>query len=455
MHRNFNNIIIKIEQKMNKDLQSKINDKTAVIGIIGLGYVGLPLAVEFANNSFTVIGIDIDKRKVEQLNSGENYIADVSDDNLKRLVSSKTLSATTDFSVLTNIDAVIICVPTPLNKLKDPDVSYILNVLDQLTKYVHTDMFISLESTTYPGTTRELILPALEKKNLIVGEDFYLCFSPERVDPGNEIYHIKNTPKVIGGITEKCTAIGKLLYESIIDTVVPVSSPEAAETVKLLENTFRSINIGLANEVAIMCEKLGVDVWEVIDAAATKPFGFMKFTPGPGLGGHCIPIDPHYLAWKMKTLDYRARFIELAGEINTGMPLHVLDLISGGLNRFQKSINGSKILVLGIAYKKDIDDVRESPALDVMTLLEQGGAQVDYYDGYVPKIKWNDKDKFSQNNLTAETVQSYDAVVVLTDHSNVDYDLVKSESKLIIDTRNVFSGVKDSKIIRLGNSQSI
>lgn len=440
---------------MEKELQSKINDKTAVIGIIGLGYVGLPLAVEFANNSFTVIGIDIDKRKVEQLNSGENYIADVSDDNLKRLVSSKTLSATTDFSVLTNIDAVIICVPTPLNKLKDPDVSYILNVRDQLTKYVHTDMFISLESTTYPGTTRELILPALEKKNLIVGKDFYLCFSPERVDPGNEIYHIKNTPKVIGGITEKCTAIGKLLYESIIDTVVPVSSPEAAETVKLLENTFRSINIGLANEVAIMCEKLGVDVWEVIDAAATKPFGFMKFTPGPGLGGHCIPIDPHYLAWKMKTLDYRARFIELAGEINTGMPLHVLDLISGGLNRFQKSINGSKILVLGVAYKKDIDDVRESPALDVMTLLEQGGAQVDYYDGYVPKIKWNDKDKFSQNNLTAETVQSYDAVVVLTDHSNVDYDLVRSESKLIIDTRNVFSGVKDSKIIRLGNSQSI
>lgn len=440
---------------MEKELQSKINDKTAVIGIIGLGYVGLPLAVEFANNSFTVIGIDIDKRKVEQLNSGENYIADVSDDNLKRLVSSKTLSATTDFSVLTNIDAVIICVPTPLNKLKDPDVSYILNVRDQLTKYVHTDMFISLESTTYPGTTRELILPALEKKNLIVGKDFYLCFSPERVDPGNEIYHIKNTPKVIGGITEKCTAIGKLLYESIIDTVVPVSSPEAAETVKLLENTFRSINIGLANEVAIMCEKLGVDVWEVIDAAATKPFGFMKFTPGPGLGGHCIPIDPHYLAWKMKTLDYRARFIELAGEINTGMPLHVLDLISGGLNRFQKSINGSKILVLGVAYKKDIDDVRESPALDVMTLLEQGGAQVDYYDGYVPKIKWNDKDKFSQNNLTAETVQSYDAVVVLTDHSNVDYDLVKSESKLIIDTRNVFSGVKDSKIIRLGSRQNI
>jgi UDP-N-acetyl-D-glucosamine dehydrogenase len=315
-------------------------------------------------------------------------------------------------------------------------------------------MFISLESTTYPGTTRELILPALEKTNLKVGKDFYLCFSPERVDPGNEKYKIKNTPKVIGGITEKCTEIGKILYESIIDTVIPISSPEAAETVKLLENTFRSINIGLANEVAIMCEKLGVDVWEVIDAAATKPFGFMKFTPGPGLGGHCIPIDPHYLSWKMKTLNYRARFIELAGEINTGMPLHVLDLISKGLNRSQQSINGSKILVLGIAYKKDIDDVRESPALDVMTLLEQGGAQVDYYDDYVPKIKWNDEDKYSQKKLTSTTLHAYDAVVVLTDHSNIDYDLVKSESKLIVDTRNVFSGIKNPKIVRLGNSQS-
>ncbi len=440
---------------MKKDLQSKINDKTAVIGIIGLGYVGLPLAVEFANNSFTVLGIDIDKRKVEQLNRGENYIADISDDNLKQLVSSEKLSATNDFSALTNIDAVIICVPTPLNKLKDPDVSYILNVLDQLTKYVHTEMLISLESTTYPGTTRDLILPALEKRNLTAGKDFYLCFSPERVDPGNEYYQIKNTPKVIGGITEKCTAIGRLIYESIVDTVVLVSSPEAAETVKLLENTFRSINIGLANEVAIMCEKLGVDVWEVIDAAATKPFGFMKFSPGPGLGGHCIPIDPHYLAWKMKTLDYRARFIELAGEINTGMPLHILELINRGLNQFQKSIKGSKILVLGIAYKRDINDVRESPALDVMKLLERGGARVDYYDSYVTKIKWNDKDKFSKKNLTAETLHSYDAIVVLTDHSNVDYDLVKSESRLIVDTRNVFSGAKDSKIIRLGSSQNI
>ncbi len=438
---------------MKKDIKSKIQDKTAKIGIIGLGYVGLPLAVEFGNNNFTVIGIDVDKDKVNQINKGENYIGDVSDKNLKQLVLLKKLSATTDFSKLRDIDAAIICVPTPLNKLKDPDVSYILNVLKQLTKYVHTNMFISLESTTYPGTTRELILPALEKTDLKTGKDFYLCFSPERVDPGNEKYQIKNTPKVIGGITEKCTEIGKLLYESIIDTVVTVSSPEAAETVKLLENTFRSINIGLANEVAIMCEKLGVDVWEVIEAAATKPFGFMKFTPGPGLGGHCIPIDPHYLSWKMKTLDYRARFIELAGEINTGMPVHVLDLIGKGLNRFQKSINGSKILILGIAYKKDIDDVRESPALDVMTLLEQGGAQVNYYDTYVPQIKWHGKNKNGQNVLSSEILKSYDAAVIITDHSNMEYDLIRAESKLIIDTRNVFSGIVDPKIIRLGNSQ--
>ena len=326
--------------------------------------------------------------------------------------------------------------------------------LSQLSKYVHKDMFISLESTTYPGTTRELILPALEKSGLKVGKDFFLCFSPERVDPGNEKYQIKNTPKVIGGITAKCTDIGVKLYESIIETVVPVTSPESAETVKLLENTFRSINIGLANEVAIMCEKLGVDVWEVIDAAATKPFGFMKFTPGPGLGGHCIPIDPHYLSWKMKTLNYRARFIELAGEINTGMPNHVINLVSNGLNRFQKSIRGSNVLVLGIAYKKDIDDVRESPALDVMTLLEHGGAKVDYYDEFVPKIKWNDTEKLSENELSAEMLNLYDVVVVVTDHSNIDYNFVKSNSKLIVDTRNVFKGNTGKNIIRLGTDQN-
>lgn len=436
------------------NLEKKIQEKTAVIGIIGLGYVGLPLAVEFANSNFKVIGIDIDQQRVHKINNGNNYIGDVSDANLIEIVEKGSLKATADFAKLNEIDAAIICVPTPLNKLKDPDVSFILSVLEQLSKYIHTNMFISLESTTYPGTTRELILPALEKSGLKVGKDFFLCFSPERVDPGNEEYQIKNTPKVIGGITKKCTEIGVKLYQSIIDIVVPVKSPESAETVKLLENTFRSINIGLANEIAIMCEKLGVDVWEVIDAADTKPFGFMKFTPGPGLGGHCIPIDPHYLSWKMKTLNYRARFIELAGEINTAMPDHVLSLVSNGLNRFKKSIRGSNILILGIAYKKDIDDVRESPALDIMTLLEQGGANVHFYDEFVEKIKWNDAEKLSKKQLSEKMLKGYDAVVVVTDHSNIDYNFVKDNSKLIVDTRNVFKGVYDSKIIRLGASQN-
>jgi len=435
------------------NLQNKINDRSAKIGVIGLGYVGLPLAIEFADNGFTVYGIDINQERIDQLNNGENYISDVSDEKLRQLVTANKINGTTDFSILKSIDAVLICVPTPLNKSKDPDVSYIVSVLEQLKKYIHSNMLISLESTTYPGTTRELILPELNQSNLKVGQDFYLCFSPERVDPGNKKYRIKNTPKVVGGITKTCTQIGKHLYESIIDTVVPISSPEAAETVKLLENTFRSINIGLVNEVAIMCEKLGVNVWEVIDAAATKPFGFMKFTPGPGLGGHCIPIDPHYLSWKMKTLNYQARFIELAGEINTNMPSHVVDLIITGLNRFQKPINGSKILILGIAYKKDINDVRESPALDVMKLLESANAKVEYFDSYVPKIVWNGGEKVGLTKLTAESLDKYDAVVLLTEHKNFDYKLIVNASKLIIDTRNAFTGVEDSKIVRLGYSQ--
>jgi len=435
-------------------LQSKINDRSAKIGIIGLGYVGLPLAVEFADNGFTVYGIDVNQNRIDQLNTGDNYISDISDEKLQQLVNSGKIIGTTDFSILNSIDAVLICVPTPLNKSKDPDVSYIVNVLEQLKKYIHPNMLISLESTTYPGTTRELILPELNQSNLKVGQDFYLCFSPERVDPGNQRFKIKNTPKVVGGITKTCTKISKYLYESIIDTVVLVSSPEAAETVKLLENTFRSINIGLVNEVAIMCEKLGVNVWEVIDAAATKPFGFMKFTPGPGLGGHCIPIDPHYLSWKMKTLNYQARFIELAGEINTSMPSHVLELIGTGLNRFQKSINGSTILILGIAYKNDINDIRESPALDVMKLLELAGAKVEYYDSYVPKIQWNGGEKVGLTKLTTASLKKYDAVVLLTDHSNFDHKLILNASQLIIDTRNVFAGVEDSKIVRLGCIQT-
>ncbi len=437
---------------MSELLLSKIKNKSATIGVVGLGYVGLPLAMEFNRSGYRVTGIDIDKTRVATLNLGENYIQDVDDEFFKQQVADKRFSATTDFAVIQNIDVVTICVPTPLNKLKDPDVSYIVAVLDELVKYLHKDIFIILESTTYPGTTRDLILSRLEEETgLQVGQDFFLCFSPERVDPGNPNYQIKNTPKVIGGITATCTGFGTELYSRVIDKVVPVSSPESAELVKLLENTFRSINIGLVNEMAIICEKLGVDVWEVIEAANTKPFGYMKFVPGPGLGGHCIPIDPHYLAWKLKSLDYKARFIELAGEINTNMPYHVVDLVSTGLNQFKKAINGSKLLLIGIAYKKDIDDVRESPALDVLRLLENQGAEVDYYDPFVPMIKWNGDSKTSLSNISPDSIQGFDAVVILTAHSNIDYRLIREQAQLIIDTRNTIDNKNKAKhIIKLG-----
>ncbi len=433
---------------MAHNLKEKITDRSAKIGIIGLGYVGLPLSSEFGYAGFRVTGIDIDKKRVESLNKGMNYISDVDDEKFGKLVRNGTFKATTDFSCIKELDALSICVPTPLNKLKDPDVSFINNVLSQVSKFLHEGLLIVLESTTYPGTTREMVLPKLQESHLEIGSDLFLCFSPERVDPGNKTYTISNTPKVIGGITEKCTELGKILYEQIVEEVVPVSSPESAEMVKLLENTFRSINIGLANEVAIMCEKLGVDAWEVINAAGTKPFGFMKFSPGPGLGGHCIPIDPHYLAWKMKSLDYRARFIELASEINTGMPQHVVNLIGRGLNRFQKPVNGSKVLILGVAYKKDIDDVRESPALDVMRLLEKEGADVNFYDPFVFKIMWDSGNKSGLGSLSE--IENFDVTVILTDHSNVDYEFVRKNSDLIIDTRNVYPLTKDKHIIRLG-----
>jgi UDP-N-acetyl-D-glucosamine dehydrogenase len=398
------------------------------------------------------MGIDIDEKRVESLNRGKNYISDVNDKKFADLVSSGHFKATTDFSYVQQMDAISICVPTPLNKLKDPDISFINHALTQVRKFIHDELLIVLESTTYPGTTREMVLPTLETSELKIGKNLFLCFSPERVDPGNEQFTITNTPKVIGGITEECTKLGAILYNQIVEDVVPVSSPESAEMVKLLENTFRSINIGLANEIAIMCEKLGIDAWEVIDAAATKPFGFMKFTPGPGLGGHCIPIDPHYLAWKMKTLDYRARFIELSSEINTAMPQHVVNLIGQGLNRFQKPINGSRVLILGLAYKKDIDDVRESPALDVMKILEKEGAKVEYYDPFVQKISWNSSEKIGKNSLS--NIEDYDVIAILTDHSNVDYDFIQSKSTLIIDTRNVFSQHHGDNIIRLGSGKN-
>ena len=435
-------------------LIDKINDKSAKIGVIGLGYVGLPLAIEFTNAGYNVTGIDIDESKIDLINSGKNYIKDVDDLVLRKAVEKKLLKSTLDFSEVSNLDALSICVPTPLNKEKNPDISYIVSVMEEIKNYIHENMLIVLESTTYPGSTKELILPYItENKNLIPGENICLCFSPERIDPGNAVYNTNNTPKIIGGVTEKCTQVGKELYSKIIKEMITVSSTETAEMVKLLENTFRAINIGLANEVAIMCEKLGVNAWEVIDAAATKPFGFMKFTPGPGLGGHCIPIDPYYLSWKLKTLDYDARFIKLAGEINTQMPKHVLDLIISSLNKNQQSINGSNILIVGVAYKKNIDDFRESPALDIMELLNVSGANVSYFDPFVPNLKFNKIELNSLKELDIKSTKEFDVCVILTDHSDVNYKLLADYSKIIVDTRNVFKNNTSDHIVKLGNGK--
>ena len=431
------------------NFKTKIENREAQIGVIGLGYVGLPLAMEFVRAGFQVTGIDVDQEKVKKLNRGENYVQDVEDISVTNAVAVNQLSATSDFSVIQNLDAISICVPTPLNKQKNPDISHINSVMKNMKDFIHHNMLIVLESTSYPGTTRELVLPKLESKGLRVGYEFYLCFSPERVDPGNKKYKTANTPKVLGGITPNCGVMGELLYKTIVDEIVMVSSPESAEMVKLLENTFRAVNIGLANEVAIMCEKLGVDVWEVIDAAATKPFGFMKFTPGPGLGGHCIPIDPHYLSWKLKALDYNARFIQLAGEINTAMPLHVVGLVQKGLNQLRKSIRGSQILVIGVAYKKNVDDVRESPALDVMKLLENDGAELSFYDPYVSFVKLNGNGINGHKSLTEENLKNSDAVIIMTDHDQIDFQFIEENSDLIIDSRNVIK--KDlPHVIKLG-----
>lgn len=427
-------------------LTTKLQQKTAVVGVIGLGYVGLPLAVEFAEAGFSVVGIDLDSRKIEAITKKTSYIQDVPSEKVATLVDAGRLRATSDYSVLQEIDTVSICVPTPLRKTKDPDISYILAALEQIAKYVHRYQLIVLESTTYPGTTDEVILPALVKNGLKVGEDFFLAFSPERVDPGNKRYNTRNTPKVLGGVTPACLEMATLLYKNAVDTIVPVSSTSAAELVKLLENTFRSVNIGLVNEIAIMCAKLEVDVWEVIDAAATKPFGFMPFYPGPGIGGHCIPLDPYYLAWKMKTLDYRARFIELAGEINSGMPEYVVIKATDALNEQSKSVKGSRILILGIAYKKDIDDVRESPALDVFRLLEKKGAQLYYHDPYIPEFKEHDL-AFKSVSLTQEFVESMDCLILVTNHSSYNYQWLVDHAKIFVDTRNVTKGLADPRQI--------
>ncbi len=435
-------------------LYNKINSKEANIGVIGLGYVGLPLAIEFAKAGFNVSGIEVDDKKIAAINKGNNYISDIDDSLLMDLVKKGKLKATKDKSIITTLDAISICVPTPLSKLKEPDVSYIINSVNAIKRYLHKDLLIILESTTYPGTTKEVVLSALRESGLIAGEDYYLCFSPERIDPGNKNYNISNTPKIIGGITNECTKVGQLLYSQIVKDVISVSSPETAEMVKLLENTFRSINIGLANEVAIMCEKLGIDVWEVIDAANTKPYGFMKFTPGPGLGGHCIPIDPLYLSWKMKNLNYNPQFIDLASKINASMPEHIIDMLKKALNKNQKELENSKILILGMAYKKDIDDIRESPSLDILYLLNKNNSKVDYFDPYIPDFVFDKRKYRSLDDLNSEVLKKFDAVIILTDHSNLDYELIKNNAALIIDTRNVYPLNNDDNIYRLGVGKS-
>ena len=431
-------------------LKNKIINKEAHIGVIGLGYVGLPLAVEFSKAGFKVTGIDIDDSKVTSINNGNNYISDIDDSLLINLIKKKKLRATNDTSIIKELDAISICVPTPLSKVNEPDVSYIIDTVNSIKQYMHKDLLIVLESTTYPGTTKEVVLDALKESGLVVGKDYFLCFSPERIDPGNKNFSISNTPKVIGGITNKCTSIGQLLYNQIVEDVISVSSPETAEMVKLLENTFRSINIGLANEIAIMCERLGIDVWEVIDAADTKPYGFMKFTPGPGLGGHCIPIDPLYLSWKMKKLNYNPKFIDLASKINASMPDHVIETLKKGLNGYHKELKNCKILLIGMAYKKNIDDIRESPSLDILYLLDKHKSKVEYFDPYIPDFMFNKLKKTSLDNLDSKVLKKFDAVIILTDHSSVDYKLIKNNSKLIIDTRNVYPLNNDNHIYRLG-----
>lgn len=437
--------------KLHDTLLEKIQSQQASVAILGLGYVGLPLAVVFAEAGFHVVGIDPDRRKVDTVCRGESHIQDVPSEQVKRLVDAGRLTATTDFAALSQADAVSICVPTPLRKTGDPDLSFILTATEDLARYMHPGMVVVLESTTYPGTTREILLPKLgEERGLKVGEDFYLAFSPERVDPGREDWTTLNTPKVVGGITSTCSEIASAWYAQALQRVVPVSSAEVAEMAKLLENTFRMINIGLVNEMAIMCNRLGVDVWEVIDAAATKPFGFMKFTPGPGLGGHCIPIDPLYLSWKLRGLQYNARFIELASEINTGMPRYVIQLTMDALNQQGKPLKGSRVLVLGAAYKPDIDDLRESPALDVIGLLEQKGAVVSYHDPHVPLIHHDGWDRESVKDVMA-AVNEADCVVIVTNHSSYDYPAILQSAKLIVDTRNALgpAGRGNPKVARL------
>jgi UDP-N-acetyl-D-glucosamine dehydrogenase len=429
-------------------LKDKLLSKEARLGVIGLGYVGLPLSMEFVRAGFKVVGIDTNEEKVNILMSGDSYIPDVPGEWVKDAVESGAFVATTDFSKLSDVDTVDICVPTPLRKTKDPDISYVSAAVDEIVKYLHPGMMIILDSTTYPGTTDEVILPRLAETGLVVGKDFYLAFSPERVDPGNEEWTTKNIPKVVGGVTPACTEHATLIYKQTLGPIVPVSSTKVAETVKLLENTFRSVNIGLVNEMALMCDRMGIDVWEVIDAAATKPFGFMPFYPGPGLGGHCIPIDPFYLSWKAKESGFEARFIELAGVVNSSMPFYVVGKVVDCLNDRCMPVKGSRILVLGVAYKKDIDDLRESPALDIIKLLNEKGADLAYSDPFVPSFK-DGSLEFTSVELTAESLAGFDCAVIATAHSTFDYEMIVGSGVPLVDARNALKGIKADHIRRI------
>jgi len=433
-------------------LRDRITSRRARAGVVGLGYVGLPLAVELARSGFVTTGIDLDTRKVTSVQRGSSYIPDVASSQVLELVSANRLSATTDFAVVAELDTINICVPTPLRKTKDPDLSYIVSAVEAIAAHLHAGMLVVLESTTYPGTTDELVRPMLERGGLKAGVDFFLAFSPERVDPGNPSFNTRNVPKVVGGVTSECAALASALYAAAIETVVPVSSPRVAEMVKLLENTFRAVNIGLVNELALMCDTLGIDVWEVVEAAASKPFGFMPFYPGPGLGGHCIPIDPFYLSWKAKQCGFEPRFIELAGQINASMPHEVVNKIADALNSVRKAINGSRVLVAGISYKRDIDDIRESPSLDVMGLLHQKGAIVSYADPYVPALParaWPGGRDLASVALDRAALADVDCVAVLTDHRAVDYGALVQWAPLVVDTRNAVKSTA-SHVFKLG-----
>jgi UDP-N-acetyl-D-glucosamine dehydrogenase len=436
------------------ELLRRIREREAVCGIIGLGYVGLPLALQLARTGYPVLGFDISEAVVDSINSGVSHVRDVESAELAELVKKGRITATSDLARLTECDAISVCVPTPLSKTRDPDVSYVVSASEAIARVLRRNQLIILESTTYPGTTRELMLPMLEATGLVVGEDFFLCFSPERVDPGNEVWKVANTPKIIGGITPHCLEVGRALYQEAIARVVAVSSTEAAEFTKLLENTFRAVNIALVNEMAQAADRLGVDVFEVIEAAATKPFGFMKFVPGPGIGGHCIPLDPHYLAWKMKTLNYKTRMIELAGEINSEMPNYVVEKVQDALNQQGKPLRGTRILILGIAYKREIDDVRESPALDVMRLLKHKGAEVSYHDPYVAELR-DDGQVHRSVALTDRQLEQTDCVVIVTDHQVIDYALVVAHARLVVDTRNATRAVAGPNVVGLSGHSAL